>query len=89
MNRETTPDEIMRTGMFTALKQYLNRYYIDFSGEKDAKYERFFVDTVGLCYHPTYQSILKSEWMSNHVSVCHLRKVQNAGWCADIGYEVR
>ena len=66
---ESSPAELMRTGMFHALKCYLNNSYeyMDHSGEAGSVYERYPVDTAGFLNHHTYQRILKSRWRRQYL----------------------
>ena len=60
LKNEKLPGEVMRTGLFHALRIFLKRKY------EDVNSERFLVDTVGFTNYHTFRMISKSEWMRGH-----------------------
>ena len=60
LKNEKLPGEVMRTGLFHALKLFLKNKYEEITSG------RFLVDTVGFTNYHTFQMISKSEWMYEH-----------------------
>ncbi len=65
---EITPWEVMREGIFFALKCRLQSSYEDWYDE-DKSYDgdRFFVDTIGYCYYHSFQRIIRNGWTQEHM----------------------